>query len=314
MGMYRGVRVAVVLVCGAVAGAVVGCSSSGGGGGGSPATTSITLNANLPASASGISIAAGNSQQITSVYTVPATIGPVPVTDVTVDMAATVAGSSVSFKASPKPGGPAGARGAAGASVATMTGWIGPAAMGASVCGTGFEYGPFAVTDDGAGGVAVDPPGATAGRQTLSVINTGSLAICILIQADQDLDVDADKVALELTMCDEDAKAMGGDWSGTYTCNNHGGAADEAGDVFIVLNQGPGSYSASYGDDGGGEFSGTVCDSQFKFDGGYGDAVDESGVFTLTGPGKAKKHSEWHSNFDASGGVCDDVLTQIAAF
>lgn len=290
-----------------------GCSS-GGGGGGTPATTTLSLNASLPAAAQAISVTGGNSMQTAQNYSVPGTLGPISVTGVTVDLAATLAAGAVTLKASRKAGGPAGSFGAAGDPVATMMVWVGEAGLGTFACGNGFAYGPFAITETGAGGVAVDPPTATAGRQTLSVINTGSATICVEIDADQDIDANIGKVAMDATTCDESASDMGGDWSGTYTCVNTGGCASESGDVFIVLLQQSGSHSATYSDDGEGEFSGTVCRNEFVFDGGYGTSVTENGTFTRTGPGTARKHSEWHEVGGTCGGVCDDTLTQIAAF
>jgi hypothetical protein len=300
------------------AAALWGCSSSGGGGGGGggPLTSTMALNAALPASAQAVSVSGGGNSTTAEAYAVPGTLGPIGVTDVTVDLAATLASGSVTLKPSfRKAGGPAGALGAAGDPVAQMMVRIGPASDIATVCATGYPYGPFSITDTGTGGVDVDPPTATASRQTLRVINTGNAAICVQIDADQDVDASVGKVALDVTTCDEAAGAVGGDWSGTYSCANFGGCADDAGDVFIVLFQD--GYSATLSDDGGGKFEGTVCGNEVRFDGGYGEPtlfVQESGTFTMTGPGTAVKHSEWRSLTDSCGGVCDDVLTQIAAF
>lgn len=292
-----------------------GCSSGSGGGGGGANTSDISVKANLPAAAQAISIAAGNNKVTSQVYAVPPTLGAdLAVTDVTVDLQATLGLGTVAFKASPKAGGPAGARGAAGASVAQMFVHIAPAAEIATVCSTGFAYGPFAVTEAAGGGVAVDPPTATANRQTMSVVNLGSAAICVEIHADQDVDANLPQVALDVTTCDEGADSIGGDWSGTYTCKNTG-CDDEGGDIFLTIIQDRGSHSAKYTSDLEG-FAGTVCGNRFEFDGGVNGAYDESGVFTQTTVGKAKKHSEWHSVIpgDSCHGVCDDVLTQVAEF
>jgi hypothetical protein len=289
-----------------------GCSSGGGGGGAN--TSKMSVKANLPAAAQAVSVTGGGNQVVSQVYALPATLGAdLAVEDVTVDLKTTLGLGTVALKASPKAGGPAGALGAVGSSVAQMFVHVGPAADAATVCATGFAYGPFAVTTAAGGGVDVDPPTATASRQTMSVINTGSAAICVEIDADVDVDASLDKVALDLTTCDTDAAFIGGDWSGTYACRNTGGCADEGGDVFIVLYQALGSHSASYTSDAE-SFSGTVCGSRFRFDGGVAGAYTESGTFTRTGPGKAKKHSEWHSVIDSCGGVCDDVLDQVASF
>jgi hypothetical protein len=291
-----------------------GCSSGGGGGGGGPATTHLSVDADLPVALKSVAASAGASQ-VASIYTVPAALGAgFAVTDGSVDLAATLAGASnVVLKASRKAGGPAGALGAAGDSVATLTVRVGPESDIANVCTTGYTYGPFEITESASGGLLVDTPTVTASRQTLSVINTGSAAVCMIIDAARDVAADFDTVSADVITCDEDAATIGGDWEGTYTCNNFGGCPDEGGAVSIVLYQDPGSHSASYTSDAE-SFAGTVCGNQFAFDGGVDGAYDESGTFTLTVPGKAKKHSQWHDVSGTCGGTCDDVLHQIAAF
>jgi hypothetical protein len=304
--------------CGALGALVLlwGCSSGGGGGGGGANTSKMSVKANLPAAAQAVSVTGGANQVVSQVYALPATLGAdLAVEDVTVDLKTTLGLGTVALKASPKAGGPAGALGAVGSSVAQMFVHVGPAADAATVCATGFQYGPFAVTTAAGGGVDVDPPTATASRQTMSVINTGSAAICVEIDADVDVDASLDKVALDLTTCDTAADFIGGDWSGTYHCANSGGAScgDEGGDVFLVIFQDEGSHSARYTSDIE-SFSGTVCGSRFRFDGGVAGSYTESGTFTRTGTGTATKHSEWHSVIDSCGGVCDDQLTQVASF
>jgi len=321
MGTHRSVVGGWVCVLGALA-LLAACSSGGGGGGTTgPATTDLKITAGVPSANQDVAVAGGGSGTIAQVYTVPATLGAgLAVTDVSVNLNDTLDLPSSVFKARAKPGVPAGARGAAGDSVGQMTVWIGPSFLGTGVCGSpdAIMYGPVAITETAGGGAAADPPTVQATLPTVNVINTGSAAICVQIDADQDIDAHFEEVAMDVTTCDDAATFIGGEWEGTYTCRNSGGCADESGDVFIFLGQDTGSHSATYTDDGGGSFSGEVCGNEFRFDGGYGSPVlfvQEGGTFTVTGPGQARKHSEWHDVPPGTcGGVCDDVLHQTASF
>jgi hypothetical protein len=99
-----------------------------------------------------------------------------------------------------------------------------------------------------------------------------------------------------------------GPWSGNYTCTDTCINAPFGGRVQLTVTQ-DSTGKASYTDEGGTTFSGTVCGDEFRF---VHNAADETerGSLRLTGSNAAQKTSTWLHSTLLCGGVCKDTLAR----
>lgn len=131
----------------------------------------------------------------------------------------------------------------------------------------------------------------------------------------------ATHIVVEYTIeedCEEPAESLSGRWGGMYTCvsrcEGNPEPYEEGGSVELTITQD--DRQASYVDDGGATYQGTVCGPRFTFSGGLehrietmDDSYSESGRFTLQPDGTATKVSEYSSILCQ--GRCDDVLERL---
>jgi len=206
---------------------------------------------------------------------------------------------------------------------ATVTAYIATDAEVAVVCnGTvGVKYGPFTVSVDAANQlVGVDPPTATATQETVNVINSGSMAICIVVDSHVGGNMNVDSLDFEVEDCNKPLEIIAGTWIGKFTCINSpvnpnsvitcDDDIDE--DVSLTITQN--GDRATY-NDGTATYSGTVCGDHFNFNGGIEISefvgFDESGKFVMNDDDRtAFKESKWLERDDSCMGTCTDSLTR----
>lgn len=278
-----------------------GCSSSGGGGEEeAPVTTRVSLP--IGVFPSRVTVQANQPKQVVFAYTIGKWFGPY--NEVTVDLAASLAATTVS-PVTPRPAARAGA--AEAPLAATVTARVGPAGTDADVCSTGTLYGPFQITgDSGLQTFGVSPGTATATPSTRALVNAGAFAVCVEVTAPVDLTFDVGNVTLELEECDTPAAELGGAWSGTYSCTNSGCANDPEQRIEFTVTQ---DGNVAHYSDGEASYDGTVCGNVFHFD-GRGPDYAESGTLTLNPDGSATKLSSWAADNGMCSGNCTDQLTR----
>jgi hypothetical protein len=182
---------------------------------------------------------------------------------------------------------------------------VAPAADEATVCDTGVLQGPYTIK----GGALVDGKTVTPSQPVLRNINTNDIAICLIITSPVDaiLNASADKVVVNTDTCDQPAADISGTWSGNYSCTDSCYTDGFAGIVELSIEQD--GYGATYTDDEGGSYEGTVCGNVFKFSGG-GPGYTESGTFTLNADGSGSKTSSWANTENSCHGDCSDPNLQ----
>jgi len=179
----------------------------------------------------------------------------------------------------------------------------------ATVCSDGISYGPFTAAYTSS--LTVDPPTATMDEATLQIVNAGSFFICLSITPDFDATMSLDDLEADVTQEDCAAPAdFSGRWVGTYQCGNSCNGFPFGGDIELIVTQD--GTSASYTDDGGDMYTGTVCGDVFRFRRVGPVDDDEVGSLTLEGVNQATKHSTWRTTAEPHcGGNCVDQLTRV---
>ena len=94
----------------------------------------------------------------------------------------------------------------------------------------------------------------------------------------------------------------------TTTVGTPGSCDVPQGTVELTITQQ--GRSASYTDDAGAMYDGTVCGTAFSFKGGLTGSYQESGKFTLNSDGTAGKVSSYTPLGGACTGRCIDELTR----
>jgi hypothetical protein len=175
-----------------------------------------------------------------------------------------------------------------------------------TVCQDGLLYGPFIVSGSSAS-PTVYPPTAAADPTSVNIINAGSYAICMQVVSDTDVDVKVGDLSVDATKCSQPPADMSGTWAGTYTCINHGWPNDRNQPISLTVTQD--GNRASYTDDGGDTYVGTVCGNVFTFSRNT-DFEVEKGTFVVNKNGTAVKTSTWKSVFspDTNWGNCTDKV------
>ena len=178
-----------------------------------------------------------------------------------------------------------------------------------TVCTTGIHYGPFEIfTDDTDSQVGdVQPASITATAATVDIINAGSLVICMIVTPVIDATVDLDSVSFDLDECTTPPADISGSWQGPYSCV---GVCPESGNVTLTITQDSSNMSRATYTDGTANYQGSVCGNKFSFTGGVPGNYDESGTFTLDGPGSATKTSTFRDISGFCSGTCTDALTK----
>jgi hypothetical protein len=187
---------------------------------------------------------------------------------------------------------------------------VAPASQRSTVCTTGIPYGPFTVGLTSAFlPSTVSPSTPEADAQTLAVMNAGAYVICVQIMSPVALTVSLDGWVVDVQHdCAAATVNFAGPWSGTYTCTDTCTNAPFGGSVQLTVTQ-DATGKASYTDEGGTTFSGTVCGDEFRF---VHNAADETerGSLRLTGSNAAQKTSTWLHSTLLCGGVCTDTLAR----
>jgi len=281
-----------------------GCSGGGGGGGSNEVTQ--TFDMPVASKVKDVPLNTGVARDFVGTYHTPQVPNPLALTALTVDVGATLASAGLTKTGTRKAASPWGFGAPGGGPDADVIVRVAPAADAATVCSTGIQYGPYAVT---LAGGTVDPPDPVeADPATLSIVNTGAVALCVRVIPKVDATLNLARVALKATTCEAEASDLAGDWTGTYACDNSPGCGDEGGTVDLTITQD--GHSAHYSD-GTADYDGTVCGGVFRFN-GAGPGYTEDGVFTLRADGTATKTSTWR-DFPAGfcSGSCRDSLHRV---
>lgn len=236
-----------------------------------------------------------------------------PLTDLEVDLEETLKSLTVGDPVAPGVAAASSDGPAAGTATVTVIARVADASEIATVCADGEAYGPFVLIGDDTTKEAnsIEPSSAEASQATLSIVNTGSFAICLEIDSPAPARIGIDDVTVKPKLCRKSPKNFDGLWTGTYTCRNKGCGGDDVNQpiTLTVTQAGGNSHSAHYEDDGDGVYDGTVCDNVFEYNGG-GEAYTESGKFTIHSDGSATKRSKFKALEGSCSGSCVDDLTR----
>ncbi len=290
--------------------AIVSC---GGGSSNGDDTSTLNISAPLAGNVKDVTINANVPTDIKFVYDLPINTSPA-LTGLEIDLNKTLSTASVrlpgssSNKASTDSTNSKRDKISARATeTVTMRIYIASAAEESTVCTSGEEFGPFEISvSDGNQLDSVSPDSSTASQSSLSIINTGSVSLCLRIDSPVEAVLDIDELAGEATRCDTDAADIDGVYIGTFTCRNTG-CSDNV-DQDITMNITQNGYSASYSS-GEASYDGTVCGNVFRHNGGVSGSYTESGTLTFSADGKtASKTSSWKSIDGSCSGTCSDNL------
>jgi len=185
-----------------------------------------------------------------------------------------------------------------------------------TVCGSAKVYGPYSASILGSSleFAAGSPTGASADEQTLRILNFGPFAVCMEILSTVDATLSVNGVVKDVVFenCGPPGN-FGGQWTGSYSCKNSCTGQPFGGGIDLTVSQ-SGSV-ASYTDQGGATFSGTICDNVFRFERDIG-VEFERGIMTFdnTSVNSATKQSTWRhspSLLSWCGGSCIDNLVRV---
>jgi hypothetical protein len=189
--------------------------------------------------------------------------------------------------------------------------WVAPAEAASTVCETGEHYGPFNITiNQSSQASTVTPPEGEATQTTLNVINIGSFFMCVKVTSTVSIEAELNYLGLQVGKCASSPAAIAGTWVGTYSCT--GNCPEGPLPIELYTIQDPENPAlATYTDDLGGDFSGTICGNRFTFRGGS-TSYSESGTFILESPTTATKTSTYREFFPGfCYGTCTDNLTRL---
>ncbi len=290
--------------------AIVSC---GGGSSNGDDTSTLKISAPLAGNVKDVTINENVPTDIKFVYDLPIDTSPA-VTGLEIDLNKTLSTASVSLPGSSSNKASTNSTNskrdkisARATETVTMRIYIASAAEESTVCTSGEEFGPFEISvSDGTQLDSVSPSSATASQSSLSIINTGSVSLCLRIESSVEAVLDIDELAGEATRCDIGAADIDGFYIGTFTCKNTG--CDDDVDQDISMNITQNGHSASYSS-GEANYDGTVCGNVFRHNGGLPGSYTESGTLTFSADGKtASKTSSWRSIDGSCSGTCADNL------
>jgi hypothetical protein len=255
--------------------------------------------------AKGVGLTSGVPIQISWTKTLPTSD---TFTRLTLDLARTANSATVTFPA-PKPGS---TRVTPGSATATVRAWVDEAQNIGTVCGGGTPFGPFTINwNPNTASGTVDPPAVDATPTVLSIINTGAFSMCIEITPNITATVDLEEFGMGVDHCNETPVDLGGNWSGTFTCNNSPCGDDINQPIQLSVTHNQDSFQRASYTDGGANYNGTVCGQTFHFNGGdVAGTYTESGTLRLNGDGTATKTSNWVATDGSCSGQCQDQLTR----
>lgn len=306
MGIRRVMDLGVLLV---MLGSIAGCGSSGGGGDNTiPASGVKHVVIPLEGAVSNVQVLAGQESQFTFTYHLPSNAKSIK--SIEVDLAATLQHVSMSpgtlakvllnrFSSSV---------GLAESISAEMFARV--ASESADVCTSGQLYGPFVISSDMSQLTGVDTSTVSADASTITVINSGTMYICLTVFSPIDATFSVSDVEADVTQesCGSPTN-FAGTWAGTYTCGNSCTGQPFGGAIQLTVEQKGNSWS--YTDEDGATFTGSVCGDTFRFE-RLTDPEIERGVMTLDGGDSATKRSTWRTTSDPiCGGDCVDILSRV---
>ncbi len=293
---------------------VVGClgGSSGGGQTGSEAGAARTVPFGVLMGE--VDVIAGETKQVKFIYDIPQVFNafPADLTDVTVDVASTLGLVNVATSAHLNTR-------ALAENQVWLGMWIDDVNNSETVCDTGEFYGPLVITLDQSNQPAtVEPATVSASQPTLSVINTGSFAVCIEIVSPVSASIDIADADVNYKQCSTEAGDFDGFWTSTYVCNDECYGASEGENSFHIMQDG---HSLSYYSGEGATGSGTACGDTFRFDSKGTDfgagTWEEFGTMVLNANGTINAIFDYQYVSGAcfgKTGHCEDVLTRSDAF
>lgn len=178
----------------------------------------------------------------------------------------------------------------------------------ATVCTQGLLYGPFTIST-----ASIADPGSeniTLANPTVQLLNVGSVIICMQLFSTVDVTFSVDQVETNVVQGDcESPTNFAGVWSGTYQCGNScGGVFGDTVHITVTQN----GNTASYVDDIGDTYTGTVCGNLFRFERVDPDEI-ERGSLTLDDSTHATKRSTWRDTSPPHcTGNCVDILARVS--
>lgn len=181
-----------------------------------------------------------------------------------------------------------------------------------TVCAFGELYGPFDVMLDSAFQPATVSPGtASATQATIDVVNTGAYSLCVQVLPPIDAIVDLNRLGFTVSDCSEPPADISGTWGGTFSCNDN--CDSGSGSVTLTIEHSETDSSiATYTDESGASYQGTVCGNRFSFKGGIASSFEESGTFVLNADGTASKTSTYKETPPGiCTGTCLDALVRV---
>jgi hypothetical protein len=313
---------------------LAGCSGSSsddrqdhggnGGGGGNGGNEVATIVASLGDHVTNVQLVANQETEIRFTYTLP--FSPTELGNLSIDIAESL--SYVSLGSAPM----ADTTPSLGnlpmlAALAAITGFAEEAEITAhisyagdpDVCDSPLVHGPYSVSGSIGGSLASLISSTEPDEETLTILNAGSLDICVKVSSPIDAYVTATNVVVNAEPCGSPPHSITGHWSGPYQCFELGANMDTdeplfGGIVDLVITQNQdGSYH--YVDDGGANYNGHLCGNKYKHSGGVPQSYKESGTFTITGSTTATKFSIYYpdppSPFGDGAGKCRDQLTKL---
>ncbi len=281
---------------------VIGCSDSSEPFGDVPPGTPHDVTFPLDDAINSVTLVANQPTQVVTTLHMPPTVGLID--SASIDVAASLEHVSLSnvFLASNFP---ALVQAVMGQELASTIIRVGSDAE--TVCEQGRVYGPYSI-----GGVlgspSVEVETISLDEPTIQTVNTGYAVICMEIVSSFNATVSVDRLEGSVTEAECGSPAdFSGEWSGTYSCTN---SCDDGfgGSISLTITQD--GTNASYVDDGGDNYTGTVCGDVFRFERVEPHEI-ERGTMTFTSSNQATKRSTYRGQAAPyCGGDCTDYLTR----
>ena len=294
-----------LLIIVALGGALASCNS--GNSTSSPAeTTTATITIPMGDTLQSVSVLANQTTQVVFTHAIP----PTTVTSWKPNLSATISQIRVMVPAPASLSDVLALIQAAATESVSLSVRVAPANQRSTVCTNGIPYGPFTVNLTSAFlPSTVSPSAPAADDQTLAVMNAGAYVICVQIMSPVALTFSLDGWVVDVQHeCAAATANFAGPWSGTYTCTDTCTNEPFSGSIQLTVTQ-DSTGKASYTDEGGTTFSGTICGGEFRFVHNSADET-ERGSLKFTGSNTAQKTSTWLHSTLLCGGVCTDTLTR----
>jgi hypothetical protein len=184
-----------------------------------------------------------------------------------------------------------------------------------SVCQTGECFGNFEITSNQSGTLyGANPRKALASPKAIKLLNSSNFALCLGVKAPVAGAVTASflpvRDCFEPTPCSKPPINIAGYWKSNYRCDDSCEGLQKQDSLRVFISQDPKDLTkASYVDNEGGSYKGTVCGNEFTFVGG-GEDWSESGSFTFKDADSATKTSNYSNHKTCCVGRCSDSLVK----